>query len=220
MGIRIPATDFHPPANVLRARMSPCTTSLGSVSRPLAAFRLVAGAAEPRRRAPRHPRRRCHDPGTSSTASSSSARTRRTTSFYVPTRWRAIPPPPRLHSKYLRPEAFGRTTVLHTRDPRVADTDDFIAPSAPPPRSGFPAGASGGRWTPTSAPGPPRHSSKFYRRGGVIGGSSAGATVQGLLPLARARGQPRHDGPRTRDRIRIPARLRHRPARHRPRAAR
>lgn len=81
--------------------------------------------------------------------------------------------------KYLRPESFGRTTLLHTRDPRVADTDDFIAPL----RTATAIWFSGGRqWRTMDAYLGTRAASAFievYRRGGVIGGSSAGATVQG-----------------------------------------
>jgi cyanophycinase len=80
---------------------------------------------------------------------------------------------------YLRPAAFGRVSVLHTRDPKVADTDAFIAPLQTATAIWF----SGGRqWRTMDAYLGTRTAAAFaevYRRGGVIGGSSAGATVQG-----------------------------------------
>ena len=80
---------------------------------------------------------------------------------------------------YLRPGAFGRVSVLHTRDPKVADTDSFIAPLQTATAIWF----SGGRqWRTMDAYLGTRTAAAFaevYRRGGVIGGSSAGATVQG-----------------------------------------
>ncbi|MCB1089452.1 MAG: cyanophycinase, partial [Verrucomicrobiae bacterium] len=80
---------------------------------------------------------------------------------------------------YLRPDAFGKTTILHTRDPKVADTDEFIAPLKTATAIWF----SGGRqWRTMDAYLGTKAADAFravYLRGGVIGGSSAGATVQG-----------------------------------------
>lgn len=80
---------------------------------------------------------------------------------------------------YLRPHAFGAVTVLHTRDPRVADSDAFIAPLGTATAIWF----SGGRqWRTMDAYLQTKTAAAFlavYRRGGVIAGSSAGATVQG-----------------------------------------
>ncbi|MFQ5739654.1 MAG: cyanophycinase [Acidobacteriota bacterium] len=75
-------------------------------------------------------------------------------------------------------------TVLHTYDPRVANTDEFVQPL----RSARGVWFSGGRqWRLADA----YLNTKVHRllrevlnRGGVIGGSSAGATIQGSY-LAR-----------------------------------
>lgn len=70
-------------------------------------------------------------------------------------------------------------TVLHTRDPEVADTDSFAAPLASADAVWF----SGGRqWRLVDAYAGTATLDGFWsvlERGGVIGGSSAGATIQG-----------------------------------------
>lgn len=80
---------------------------------------------------------------------------------------------------YLRPEKFGKVSVLHTRDPKIADTEGFIEPLKTATAVWF----SGGRqWRTMDAYLGTKTAAAFqavYRRGGVIGGSSAGATVQG-----------------------------------------
>ena len=80
---------------------------------------------------------------------------------------------------YLRPELFGKVTILHTRDPKVADTNEFIAPLKTATAIWF----SGGRqWRTMDAYLNTKTAAAFvavYQRGGVIAGSSAGATVQG-----------------------------------------
>jgi cyanophycinase len=80
---------------------------------------------------------------------------------------------------YLKPKSFGTVTVLHTRDPKVADSDAFIAPLKTATAIWF----SGGRqWRTMDAYLGTKAAAAFldvYRRGGVIAGSSAGATVQG-----------------------------------------
>lgn len=80
---------------------------------------------------------------------------------------------------YLKPGSFGRVSVLHTRDPKEADSDAFLAPLKTATAVWF----SGGRqWRTMDAYLGTRTATAFaevYRRGGVIGGSSAGATVQG-----------------------------------------
>ena len=92
---------------------------------------------------------------------------------------------------YLRPGDFGTVTVLHTRDPRVADSEAFIAPL----KSATAIWFSGGRqWRTMDAYLNTRAAAAFaavYRRGGVIAGSSAGATVQGSYLV---RGAPEGNG--------------------------
>jgi len=70
-------------------------------------------------------------------------------------------------------------TVLHTRDSLVADTDAFAAPLATADAVWF----SGGRqWRLVDAYSETKTLEGFWsvlERGGVIGGSSAGATIQG-----------------------------------------
>jgi len=70
-------------------------------------------------------------------------------------------------------------TVLHTRDPEVADTDSFAAPLETADGIWF----SGGRqWRLVDAYAGTGALEGFWsvlRRGGAIGGTSAGATIQG-----------------------------------------
>jgi cyanophycinase len=72
-------------------------------------------------------------------------------------------------------------TVLHTRDSLVADTDSFAAPLQTADAVWF----SGGRqWRLVDAYSETKTLEGFWsvlERGGVIGGSSAGATIQGSL---------------------------------------
>ncbi len=84
----------------------------------------------------------------------------------------------------LRESGAERLTVLHTRDPEVADTEDFVAPI----REARGVWFSGGRqWRLADAYLDTRTHLELralLARGGVIGGSSAGATIQGSY-LAR-----------------------------------
>ena len=70
-------------------------------------------------------------------------------------------------------------TMLHTHDPRVADTEAFAQPLKDATAVWF----NGGRqWNFVDSYGGTRTYREFHevlRRGGVIGGSSAGATIQG-----------------------------------------
>ncbi len=81
---------------------------------------------------------------------------------------------------------YGATnlTVLHTRDPEEANTDEFVEPLLNADAVWF----SGGRqWRLVDAYAGTRAEELFWEvlnRGGVIGGSSAGATIQGSY-LAR-----------------------------------
>ena len=75
-------------------------------------------------------------------------------------------------------------TVLHTHDRRVAETGEFVAPIARATGVWF---GGGRQWRLTKAYGGTRAEQEFHKvleRGGVIGGSSAGATIQGSF-LAR-----------------------------------
>lgn len=70
-------------------------------------------------------------------------------------------------------------TVLHTTDPRVADTDAFIQPLNTAAGVFF---FGGRQWRLVDAYGGTKAEAAFRAvldRGGVIGGSSAGATIQG-----------------------------------------
>ena len=75
-------------------------------------------------------------------------------------------------------------TVLHTHDPKIADTEAFVKPIKRATGVWF---GGGRQWRLTRAYGGTRSEQEFHRvleRGGVIGGSSAGATIQGSF-LAR-----------------------------------
>lgn len=72
-----------------------------------------------------------------------------------------------------------RVTLLHTRDPKIADTEEFTAPL----RSARAVWLTGGRqWRLVDAylnTRTQREIVAVLARGGVVGGSSAGATIQG-----------------------------------------
>ena len=75
----------------------------------------------------------------------------------------------------------GATNVhlLHTRDPKVADTDEFVAVLRDAKAVWF---AGGRQWRLADAYLGTKTEAAFHevlKRGGVIGGSSAGATIQG-----------------------------------------
>ncbi|RWA05895.1 hypothetical protein EKO27_g9212 [Xylaria grammica] len=77
-----------------------------------------------------------------------------------------------------------RVTVLHTYDPKVADTDAFIAPLLNASAVWF---GGGRQWRLVDAYAGTKTEAAFQAvldRGGVIGGSSAGASIQGSF-LAR-----------------------------------
>ena len=69
--------------------------------------------------------------------------------------------------------------MLHTHDPKVADTDEFVAPLKDATAVWF----NGGRqWNIVDSYAGTKTYREFHKvleRGGVIGGSSAGATIQG-----------------------------------------
>lgn len=88
----------------------------------------------------------------------------------------------------LRTRGASRVTQLHTRDRSAADSEDFCAPL----RSAKAVWITGGRqWRLTDAylgTRVQRELEALLARGGVIGGSSAGATIQGSYLV---RGSPR-----------------------------
>ncbi len=79
----------------------------------------------------------------------------------------------------LRALGAGHVTQLHTRDPKIADTEEFAAPL----RTARAVWITGGRqWRLADAYLGTRTQKELFAllaRGGVIGGSSAGATIQG-----------------------------------------
>ncbi|KAH8773695.1 hypothetical protein F5883DRAFT_548319 [Diaporthe sp. PMI_573] len=78
----------------------------------------------------------------------------------------------------------GSVTVLHTYDPAVADTEEFVAPLLNATGVWF---GGGRQWRLVDAYAGTRAETAFrdvLGRGGVIGGSSAGASIQGSF-LAR-----------------------------------
>ena len=86
----------------------------------------------------------------------------------------------------LAKERFGVTevTVLHTHDRGKADTEEFVKPLTTATGVWF---GGGRQWRLTRAYGGTRTENAFHtvlKRGGAIGGSSAGATIQGSF-LAR-----------------------------------
>lgn len=88
---------------------------------------------------------------------------------------------------FLKKAGATNVSVLHTRDPKVADTDEFVAPLRKAKAVWF----NGGRqWRLVDAYAGTRTETevrKVLERGGVIGGSSAGATIQGSYLVRGAR---------------------------------
>jgi cyanophycinase len=80
---------------------------------------------------------------------------------------------------FLKRAGFESITVLHTRDPKVAETDEFVQPL----RTARAVWIDGGRqWRLADSYLDTRTEKELHAvlaRGGVIGGSSAGATIQG-----------------------------------------
>lgn len=87
----------------------------------------------------------------------------------------------------LRQLGAGRVTQLHTHDPQVADTAEFTAPL----RAARAVWITGGRqWRLADAylrTRTQREIVAVLERGGVVGGSSAGATIQGSYLVRGAR---------------------------------
>jgi len=87
----------------------------------------------------------------------------------------------------LRRAGAKNLVMLHTRDPKVANTDEFIAPLR---RAGGVWFGGGRQWRFADAYLGTKTQQEFFavlERGGAIGGSSAGATIQGSFLV---RGSP------------------------------
>ncbi len=88
------------------------------------------------------------------------------------------------HKESYHNKGFTNVTVLHTRDPKEANTEEFIKPLKTAKRVWF----SGGRqWRHADSYLNTKAHDAFWEvlnRGGIIAGSSAGATIQGSY-LAR-----------------------------------
>ncbi|MDZ4797597.1 MAG: cyanophycinase [Bryobacteraceae bacterium] len=88
---------------------------------------------------------------------------------------------------FLRKAGATNITVLHTRDPKLADTAEFVAPL----RNAKAVWFNGGRqWRLVDAymgTRTEREIRNVLERGGVIAGSSAGATIQGSYLVRGAR---------------------------------
>lgn len=80
---------------------------------------------------------------------------------------------------FLKRAGFTDVTVLHTRDKQVADTDEFVAPLKRAKAIWF---GGGRQWRIVDSYEGTQAEREFQavlNRGGVIGGTSAGATIQG-----------------------------------------
>ena len=85
---------------------------------------------------------------------------------------------------FLTQYGFGKITMLHTTDPKVADTEAFVQPLKQATGIWF---RGGRQWRLVDAYAGTKTEKMFWEvlnNGGVIGGSSAGATIQGSY-LAR-----------------------------------
>lgn len=93
---------------------------------------------------------------------------------------------------------FRNVTVLHTRDRRQADSEEFVAPLRSARAVWFPGGR---QWRLADAylnTRTQREIEKVLERGGTVGGTSAGATILGSYMVRGASGTPeRPDGDNT-----------------------
>jgi cyanophycinase len=88
---------------------------------------------------------------------------------------------------FLAKAGMTRVTVLHTRDPKVANSKEFVAPLKAARGVWFPGGR---QWRLVDSYLNTRTEREIHRvleRGGVVGGSSAGATIQGSYLVRGAR---------------------------------
>jgi cyanophycinase len=95
---------------------------------------------------------------------------------------------PNAHSAdFLKKAGFKDVTILHTRDKKVADTEEFAAPLKRAKAVWF---GGGRQWRIVDSFEGTRTEREFLAvlaRGGVIGGTSAGATIQGSYLVRGAR---------------------------------
>ena len=93
-------------------------------------------------------------------------------------------PDPEQYTRFLKRLGATNVKMIHTTDPKIADTEEFVKPI----REASGVWFGGGRqWRIVDAYGGTLSEKEFQKvleRGGVIGGSSAGATIQGTY-LAR-----------------------------------
>ncbi len=95
--------------------------------------------------------------------------------------------PSYLEDTFLRKAGMKNLTLLHTRDRKTADTEAFAAPLTRARAVWFPGGR---QWRLVDAYLGTRTERELHAllaRGGVIGGSSAGATIQGSYLVRGAR---------------------------------
>lgn len=88
---------------------------------------------------------------------------------------------------FLKRAGFTDVTVLHTRDKNVADTDAFVAPLKRAKAVWF---GGGRQWRIVDSYEGTKTETEFLNvlsRGGVIGGTSAGATIQGSFLVRGAK---------------------------------
>jgi cyanophycinase len=95
---------------------------------------------------------------------------------------------PNAHSAdFLRKAGFRDVTILHTRDKKIADTEEFTAPLKRARAVWF---GGGRQWRIVDSYEDTRTEREFLAvlaRGGIIGGTSAGATIQGSYLVRGAR---------------------------------
>lgn len=104
---------------------------------------------------------------------------------YIPTAAETEPKPDA--ADFLKKAGFRNVVVLHTRDKKLADTESFAAPLAQARGVWF---AGGRQWRIVDSYEGTRTEQTLMsvlNRGGVIGGTSAGATIQGSYLVRGAR---------------------------------
>ena len=101
----------------------------------------------------------------------------------------------RLEQSFVRQFGVKHVTVLHTRDRALADTEAFVAPLIKARGVWFGGGRQWRLVDSYMGTRTQREIEAVLSRDGVIGGTSAGATIQGSYLVRGGRGEPHHDGP-------------------------